>query len=149
MCWATLRHTLCIILQSNNVYTESFKQHYYSFKIFIYFIYKLLQEAWITHRASSTTRSRKKKEISNTTNMNDNTSETTKKKKKKKRKRKNRIGEDIDKKSTTHTMEQAVQWPTSVALNTHTLKGLGGVDIINRLSETQLAIEKIFLKVRY
>ena len=54
--------------------------------------------------------------------MNDNTSETTKKKKKKKkkkRKRKNRIGEDIDKKSTTHTIEQAVQWPTSVALNTH------------------------------
>ena len=46
--------------------------------------------------------------------MNDNTSETTKKKKK--RKRKNRIGEDIDKKSTTHTIEQAVQWPTSVAL---------------------------------
>ena len=85
--------------------------------------------------------------------MNDNTSETTKKRKeKKKRKRKNRIGdraEDIDKKSTTHTMEQAVQWPTSVALNTHTLKGLGGVDIINRLSEIQVVIEKIFLKVRY
>ena len=65
--------------------------------------------------------------------------------KKKKRKRKNRIGEDIDKKSTTHTIEQAVQWPTSVALNTHTLK----VDIINRLSEIQVVIEKIFLKVRY
>ena len=31
-------------------------------------------------------------------------------------------------------MKQAsVQWPTSVALNIHTLKGLGGVDIINRL----------------
>ena len=56
----------------------------------------------------------KKKKISNTTNMNDNTSETTKKKKK--RKRKNRIGEDIDKKSTTHTIEQAAQWPTSVVL---------------------------------
>ena len=85
--------------------------------------------------------------------MNDNTSETTKKRKeKKKRKRKNRIGdraEDIDKKSTTHTIAQAVQWPTSVALNTHTLKGLGGVDIINRLSEIQVVIEKIFLKVRY
>ena len=66
-------------------------------------------------------------------------------KKKKKRKRKNRIGEDIDKKSTTHTIEQAVQWRTSVALNTHTLK----VDIINRLSEIQVVIEKIFLKVRY
>ena len=36
--------------------------------------------------------------------------------------------------------EQAVQWPTSVALNTHTLKGLGVVDIINRLSEIQVAI---------
>ena len=46
-------------------------------------------------------------------------------------------------------IEQAVQWPTSVALNTHTLKGLGGVDIINRLSEIQIVIEKIFLKVHY
>ena len=94
------------------------------------FIYKLCQEAWITHRASSTTWSRKKKKIGNTTNKNDNTLEKTKKKKK--RKCKNRIGEDIDKKSTTHTIEQAVQWPTSVALNTHTLKGLGGVDISHK-----------------
>ena len=48
-------------------------------------------------------------------------------------------------------IEQAVQWPTSVALNTHTLKGLGGVDIIIRLSysEMQVVIKKIFLKVRY
>ena len=66
---------------------------------------------------------------------------------------KNRIGEDIDKKSTCTThkrIEQAVQWPTSVALNTNTLKGLGGVDIINRLSyrEMQVVIKKIFLKVR-
>ena len=53
------------------------------------------------------------------------------------------------KKSTTHMIEQAVQWPTSVALNTHTLKGLGGVDIINRLREIQVVIEKIFLKVHY
>ena len=72
------------------------------------------------------------------------------KRQKKKCQCKNRIGEDIDKKSTTHKrIEQAVQWPTSVALNTHTLKGLGGVDIINRLSEIQVVIEKIFLKVRY
>ena len=63
-------------------------------------------------------------------------------KKKKKRKCKNRIGEDIDKKSTTHTIEQAVQWPTSVALNKHTLKGLRGADIINRLSEIQVVIIK-------
>ena len=42
------------------------------------FIYKLCQEAWITHRASSTTWSRKKKHF-NTTNKNDNTLETTKK----------------------------------------------------------------------
>ena len=51
-----------------------------------------------------------------------------KKKERKKRKRKGdakiRIEKDIDKKSTTHTIEQAVQWPTSVALDTHTLKGL-------------------------
>ena len=103
------------------------------------FIYKLRQEAWITHRASSTTSSREKK-ISNTTNKNDN----IKKRQKKKCQCKNRIGEDIVKKSTTHTIEQAVQWPTSVALNTHTLKGLGGVDIINRLSEIQVVIKKIF-----
>ena len=37
---------------------------------------------------------------------------------------KNRIWEDIDKKSTTHTIEQAVQWLTSVALNTHTSKNI-------------------------
>ena len=46
-------------------------------------------------------------------------------------------------------IEQAVQWPASVALNTHTLKGLGEVDVINRLSEIQVVIEKIFLKVHY
>ena len=108
--------------------------------LFIYlfinlFIYKLRQEAWITHGASSTASSRKKKKkISNTTNKNDN----TKKRQKKKCKCQNRIVEDIDKKSTTHTSEQAVQWPTSVALNTHTLKGLRGVDIINRLGEIQV-----------
>ena len=38
--------------------------------------------------------------------------------KKKKWKCKNRIGEDIGKNSTTHMIEQAVQWPTSVALGT-------------------------------
>ena len=43
----------------------------------------------------------KRKKISNTTNKNNNTLETTTTKKKK-RKCKNRIGEDIDKKSTTH-----------------------------------------------
>ena len=38
------------------------------------FIYKLRQEAWITHRPSSTTSSRgKKTKISDTTNKNDNT----------------------------------------------------------------------------
>ena len=83
---------------------------------------------------------RKKKKIGNTTNKNDN----IKKRQKKKCQCKNRIGEDIVKKSTTHTIEQAVQWPTSVALNTHTLKGLGGVYIINRLSEIQVVIKKIF-----
>ena len=62
---------------------------------------------------------------------------------------KTELGRTLIKKSTTHMIEQAVQWPTSVALNTHTLKGLGGVDIINRLSEIQVVIEKIFLKVHY
>ena len=86
------------------------------------FIYKLHQEAWITHRATATTRSRgkKKKKISNTTNKNDN----TKKRQKEECQCKNRIWEDIDKKSTTHTIEQAVQWLTSVALNTHTPKNI-------------------------
>ena len=46
-------------------------------------------------------------------------------------------------------IEQAVLWPTSVALNTHTLKGLGVVYIINSLSEIQVVIKNIFLKVRY
>ena len=82
----------------------------------------------------------KKTKISNTTNKNDN----IEKRQKKKCQCKNRIGEDIVKKSTTHTIEQAVQWPTSVALNTHTLKGLGGVAIINRFSEIQVVIKKIF-----
>ena len=64
---------------------------------------------------------------------------------------KNRIGEDIEKSTTHKRIEQAVQWPTSVALNTHTLKGLGSVDIINRLSYRvmQVVIKKIFIKVRY
>ena len=93
---------------------------------------------------------KKRKKISNTTNKNDNTFGNDKKKKKeKKRKCKNRIGEDIDKKSTTHTIEQADPWSTSVALYKHTLKGLGGADIINRLSEIQVVIKKIFFKVRY
>ena len=48
-----------------------------------------------------------------------------------------------------NTIEQAVQWPTSVALNKRTLKGLRGADIVNRLSEIQVVIKKIFLKVRY
>ena len=38
------------------------------------------------------------------------------KRQKKKCQCKNRIGEDTIKNSTTHTIEQAVQWPASVAL---------------------------------
>ena len=38
----------------------------------------------------------------------------------------NTIREDIDKNSTSHTIEQTVQLLTGVALNTHTRKGLGG-----------------------
>ena len=52
---------------------------------------------------------KKEEKISNTTNKSDNTLETEKK-----TVCKNRIGEGIDKKSITHTIKQAVQWPTSV-----------------------------------
>ena len=46
-------------------------------------------------------------------------------------------------------MEQAGQWPSSVAIDTHTLIGLGrGVDIINRLSEIQVVIKKFFLEMQ-
>ena len=51
--------------------------------------------------------------------------------------------------STIHSIEKAGQWPTSVALDTHTLMGLGGVDIIGRLSKIEIIIKKFFLKVRY
>ena len=45
-------------------------------------------------------------------------------------------------------MEQAGQWPSSVAIDTHTLIGLGrGVDSINRLSEIQGVIKKFFLEM--
>lgn len=44
-------------------------------------------------------------------------------------------------------MEQAGQWPSSVAIDTHALIGLGqGVDIINRLGEIQV-ITKLFLEM--
>ena len=88
----------------------------------------------------------KKEEMktSNTTKKNENTLETTEKE----MEMQNRIVEDIDKKSTTHTNEQPVQWLTSVAL-IHTLKGLGGVNIINRLREIQVVVKKIFLEARY
>ena len=36
-----------------------------------------------------------------------------------------------------------------MALDTHTLMGLGGVDIIGRLSKIEKIIKKFFLKVRY
>ena len=52
----------------------------------------------------------------------------------------------IDKKSTTHTIEQAVKWPTSVALNTHTLKGLGGATCIGRLGNSRKT--RLFLNKR-
>ena len=118
---------------------------------YCFFIYKLRQEVDHSQSKLHYKVQKKRKKIINTTNKNDNTLETTKKKKKKKKKRKckSRIGKDIDKKSTTHTIEQAVQWPTSVALNKHSLKGLRCADIINRLREIQVVIKKIFFKVRY
>ena len=51
---------------------------------------------------------------------------------------KTELGRTSIKKSTTHTIEHAVQWRTSVALNTHTLIGLGAVDIIKRLSYSEM-----------
>ena len=63
-----------------------------------------------------------------------NTLETTKKK----TDAKTELGRTcIDKKSTTHAIEQAVQWPTSIALNTHTLKGLGGATCTGRLGTSR------------
>ena len=49
------------------------------------------------------------------------------------------MGQKFIKESTTHSIEQAGQWPTSVALDKPTLIGLGrrDVDIINRLSRIQ------------
>ena len=45
-------------------------------------------------------------------------------------------------------MEQAGQWPSSVAIDTHTVIRLGqGVDIIHRLSEIQGVIKKFFLEM--
>ena len=61
----------------------------------------------------------KKKKISNTTKQNDNTLETTKKKRN--ANAKTELGRTSIKISTTHTIKQAVQWPTSVVLHTNTL----------------------------
>ena len=60
----------------------------------------------------------KKRKISNTTKQNDNTLETIKKRN---ANAKTELGRTSIKKSTTHTIKQAVQWPTGVVLNTHTL----------------------------
>ena len=91
--WGQVDFSDCMNLEIRKIYADVSRNVNY---LFIYlFIYKLRQKAWITHRASSTTRfGKREKKISNTTNKNDNTLETTKKK----RKCKTRIGEDIDKK---------------------------------------------------
>ena len=39
------------------------------------------------------------------------------------------MGQTSIKESTTHSIEKAGQWPTSVALDANALIGLGGVDI--------------------
>ena len=62
---------------------------------------------------------KKKEKISNTTKQNDNTLETTKKKRN--ANAKTELGRTSIKISTTHTIKQAVQWPTSVVLHTNTL----------------------------
>ena len=59
---------------------------------------------------------------------------------------KNRIGANINDKFDG----AAGRWPSSVAIDTHTLIGLGrggGVDIINRLNEMQVVIKKFFLEM--
>ena len=71
------------------------------------------------------------------------------KRQKKKCKCKNRIGEDIDKKSTTHTIEKAAQWPTSAALNTRTLKGLGGGCRNHKQTEIQVVIKNFYYTYSY
>ena len=53
------------------------------------------------------------------------------------------MGQTLIQESTTHSIEQAGQLPTSVALDTHTLVGLGGVDIIGRLSKIEIIIKKV------
>ena len=56
----------------------------------------------------------------------------------------NRIGANINDKFDG----AAGQWPSSVAIDTHTLIGLGrGVDIINRLNEMQVVIKKFSLEM--
>ena len=62
---------------------------------------------------------KKKEKISNTTKQNDNTLETTKKKRN--ANAKTELGRTSIKISATHTIKQAVQWPTSVVLHTNTL----------------------------
>lgn len=56
----------------------------------------------------------------------------------------NRIGANINNKFDG----SAGQWPSSVAIDTHTLIGLGReIDIINRLNEMQVVIKKFFLEI--
>ena len=96
--------------------------------LFYLFFCKLCQEAWIIHRASSTTRSRKEKRKKKRKLEIQILTKTTTLQKRQKNSNENRTGEDVDKKSTSYTIEQAVQWPTSVEPNIHT-KGLGGADV--------------------
>ena len=49
--------------------------------------------------------------------------------KQQKRQYQTELGQTSIKESTTHSIEKADQWPTSVALDANTLLGLGGVDI--------------------
>ena len=90
----------------------------------------------------------KKKKISNTTNKNDNYTliETTKKKK-----YKCKVG--LGRTSMKNQQHKRSSKPFNGRLVwhlIHSLKGLAGVDIINRLiSKIQVVIKKIFLEARY
>ena len=110
--------------------------HIYLF-IYLFIIYKLRQEAWITHKASSTTRSRKKEmTISNTTNMNDNTLETTKK-------RNGNAKTELGRTSIKNQQHIRSSKLFNGRLVWHLIRPLVSTSLINRLSEIQVVIKMI------
>ena len=60
----------------------------------------------------------------------------------------NTIREDIDKNSTSHTIEQTVQLLTGVALNTHTRKGLGGGGCLPMEETVRLSLMELMTEIK-